>query len=348
MKTYQSFVLLLAALGAFGTSCENELKQETTFDVAVKQGENVSVEGTTVTVQKGVPLTFTLDGDPDFITFFSGETGHEYVHKNRTEMTAADVVKCNLSLSIWAQYGDPKNILSVYISDSFPGLAKNNFEADSVLVEQFAWTELIPQDQLPQKAVANAQGATPYDFDLKSYLGKKITLAIRYKGISNTGPQSKFYFVKMQMEKAFNNGQSEIKPANGFGLTPVNMDNKKKFADQSKAVYRPQADNKEYGYVTGGIAGLWNLNDPTNIFIQSSAKGADLKYSWLVSDPIAIDNLCNPDTGVPVKNVTQSVREYTHTYNEAGTYTVTFVGSNANFEHRGEQVVRELTVKVTE
>ncbi|GAE20806.1 DUF5017 domain-containing protein [Bacteroides pyogenes] len=347
MKRYK-LAILAGVMGAFVASCDKELKEDTKLHVSVAAEENVGFDGKTVTVKKGTPVTFNFSGDPDFITFFSGETGYEYAHKDRTEMTEADVLKCNLTFSIWAQNGKAENILSMYIADSFPGIAKNNFEADSTLVEKFAWSELIPKHQLPQKVVNSADKATPYDIDLKPYLGKKITLAICYKGVSNTDPQSRFNFLDMQIEKAFNNGQSEAKPANSFGFTPVNMDNKKNFKDQEKASYKPKKENKEYGYVTNNIAGIWNLANLTKFFIHSSNKGTDLKYSWLVSDPISIDNLCNPDMGVGIKNITQSLTSYTHTYKEAGTYTATFVANNANYLHHGGEVVRELTIHVTE
>ncbi len=347
MKRYK-LAILAGVMGAFVASCDKELKQDTELRVSVAAEENVGFDGKTVTVKKGTPVTFNFSGDPDFITFFSGETGYEYAHKDRTEMTEADVLRCNLTFSVWAQYGEAKDILSMYISDSFPGIAKNNFEADSVLVESFAWSELVPKAELPQQAVGSEKDATEYDIDLKPYLGKNITLAICYKGVSNAKPQSKFYFLKMQIDKAFNNGQAETKPANSFGFTPINMDNKKNFKDQQKAVYKPQPDNKEYGYVTNNISGIWNLAMLNNFYIHSSAKDADLKYSWLVSDPISIDNLCNPDMGVGIKNITQSVPSYTYTYKEAGTYTATFVANNANYLHHGGEVIRELTIHVTE
>ena len=347
MKRYKSF-LLIGIVGALFAACDKELKQNTVLNVDVLSDNTIQFDGHTVTVPKGKPVTFTISGDPDFITFFSGEPGKEYKYHNRTEMTADDVVECNLSFKSWAQYGKAENILSMYITDSFPGLAKNDFEADSILVEKFIWNELLPKNELPQNPVGSAKDAQLYNIDLKPYLGKQITIAICYKGVDNTKTQSKFYFIDMQINKAFNNGQSESNPAKNFGFTPLNMDNKKKFDDQKNAVYKPNSDDKEYGYVTNNIPGIWNLANPTNISIHSSSAGKELKYSWLVSNAISIDNTCYPDKGISIKNITQSLSSYTHTYEETGTYTATFVANNANYVHEGGQVVRELTINVVE
>lgn len=74
----------------------------------------------------------------------------------------------------------------MYISDEFTGLYKDNFEADSLLVEQFEkdgkWKELVPQSSFPTAAVGNADLATPYSFDMKEYMGKRIAIAICYRG----------------------------------------------------------------------------------------------------------------------------------------------------------------------
>lgn len=72
------------------------------------------------------------------------------------------------------------------------------------------------------------------------------------------------------------------------------------------------------------------------------------KNSWLISEPLLLNGSCNPDAGVAIKNISQSLEIYSHTYEEAGTYTATFVANNANYVHQGGQVVRELTINVVE
>ena len=77
------------------------------MEVGVVTDSNVSFDGKTVTVKKGSPVTFSFDGDPDFITFFSGEIDHEYRFRNRTEMQIEDIEKCEINFDMIAQYDAP-------------------------------------------------------------------------------------------------------------------------------------------------------------------------------------------------------------------------------------------------
>lgn len=361
MKTYK-LLTAIAFLSLGLTACDKELKEDTELHVGVATSQDVNFDGKTVTVKKGTPVVFTLDGDPDFITFFSGESLKEYKYKDRTMMQLEDLDVCELSLGISAMAGNINNAdITLYVSDKFPGLAKNNFEADRRLLdEEFNdWNILIDKNDkeegaYPSKVWSNESDALKTENvkwvtrNLQDYLGKKVTFAICYRGVNNTSAQPKFYFLKLQMKKAFKNGIGTTTVAKDFGFTPVNMLCNENLDDQTAAVYKPNANNKEYGYVTNNIPGIWKMGDLNQIAIHSSAKDKALKYSWLVSDPISIDASCNPDTGTSIKNISQSLSSYTYTYEETGTYTATFVANNANYVYEGGQVVRELTINVVE
>ena len=78
MKTSKLYIFLLSAL-AF-TACTKDLTEGLDkVDVNVVASENVTMEGGIVTVRKGTPVEFSIAGEPDFITFFSGEIGHQYI-----------------------------------------------------------------------------------------------------------------------------------------------------------------------------------------------------------------------------------------------------------------------------
>lgn len=96
MKIIYKSLMTIAFAGLSLASCDKELKEETAMEVGVVTDSNVSFNGNTVTVKKGSPVTFSFNGDPDFITFFSGEIGHEYKHRNRTEMKVEVLKSVNL------------------------------------------------------------------------------------------------------------------------------------------------------------------------------------------------------------------------------------------------------------
>ena len=198
MKTYKLIAICVASL--FFGACSDGLDEAVGLHVKVATNENVSFDGQIITAKKGTPIEFILSGDPDFLTFFSGEAGSKYEYRERETIDPSQIKSSMLNFSIWFQYGNPSTTLEkhVYISDEFTGLYKDNFEADSLLVEQFEkdgkWKELVPQSAFPTAAVGNADLATPYSFDMKEYMGKRIAIAICYRGIDNTVAQSKMYF----------------------------------------------------------------------------------------------------------------------------------------------------------
>lgn len=343
MKRYIYLLIPLFALALVG--CEDELEEKAALDVTVSSTGNVTWEGNTIVVKKGTPLTFDFTGNPDFITFFSGESGRKFIYRKRDQVALEDIVSSKLSFSVWYQYGNAAtsaNLLKLYLSETFPGLAKNKFEADSVLVEGFAWNDLVDPSKMPI-APSNAANATHFEVDFTPYLGKRMTIAVCYKPVSNAAAQPRVNIVGMKIVNTMKDGTTSTLFAGDFNFTPVNMMCHHRLNDQ-----RSMTVNREYGSVTNSTSGIWNLSGATkgDFFIHSSNSGAKLKYSWLVSNMI-LANACSPDYGQPIKNVTEGTSSYTYIYKTAGTYKATFVATNSNYKAES-QVLRELNIKVVE
>lgn len=333
------------------TACENELKKDAELNIGVETSDAVGFDGQqTITVKKGTPVNFLIDGDPDYLTFFSGEIGAEYRNRERTTVSMDDIESSKLSVTIEAQYGNPADIMEVRVAEDFQGLTKTDFAADSVLVDEGTdWQTLI--DKAPSKTepgipqVANFNAGVLTTIDMTPYLNRSITLGFRYKGVSNTAVQSKFYFRNLQIENVMKNGQVITLDAKSFGFTALNM--YYRHPDVLNTQNRRNVlSGKPYATVTNNTSGVWNLANMTNFFIHSSPTGSPLMYVWLVSDKLVI-NACTPDSGVGIKNITEDLNTYSHTYDKVGTYTATFVGRNANYKQQTE-VVREYTVNVIE
>lgn len=343
MKLNKLFIALGVASMAF-TSCENELKQDVELDITVETNDNVRFDGGTITVKKGSPITFQLGGAPDFLTFYSGEAGKEYRYKDRTEVNPDEITSSRLQFSLQAQYGKPANIMQILISDDFPGLATNNFKADSTLVEQHEWQTLIPQAELPQKATTIS-----YDVDMTPYLGKRIAIALRYEGIDNSAVQSRFQFNNMAIVNTMENGLVTSLSASSFGFTALNMYYTHPDVLNATGVSGNRTNvigGKPYGTATNNTSGVWNLAKFDAFFIHSTPANTPLMYAWLVSNLI-VANGCTPDAGTGIKNISQRLDTYNYTYTEPGTYTATFVAVNGNYKQEIEKVY-EYQVVVTE
>lgn len=330
--------LLMAASIASLTfaSCESEFTKDAELNVNVMTNESVNFDGQTITAKKRTPVEFLFSGNPDFLTFFSGENGKKYEYRERTTVDESEIESSTLKFTLTPQYGNPAGILTMYVSSSFPGIEKGNFTSDSILVEQHSWEVLIPPTDFPTTLKSKT-----YEIDMKSYIGKRIAIAICYKGQNKNVAQSKFTFSNMQIVNSMSNGQKTVFAAGSFGFTPVNMLNRHNLPDQ-----KSMTANRAYGTVTNNTSGIWNAKDWNTFFIHSSNANTALKYSWLVSNLFVV-NACSPDFGTGIKNVTQSLNSYRYAYNEPGTYTATFVGTNGNYKQE-KSVIREYKVVVTE
>lgn len=354
--TYLYIAALSVAL--MTTGCEGEFDKDAALSVTAEQTDNVSTVGDTIVVKAGEPVNFLFSGDPDFITFYSGEAGSKYIYRDRTEVAAEDIASSTLSFKVWYQYGkmpdmtqsDATSLVSMFISNDFPGLAKNNFTADSALVDGYRWNALVADADMPQ-TIKGAEGkADAYTIDMKDYATTTFTLAIRYcsksvamkaDGVSSVATQPKAYFSSMRIVNKMKDGTSTELYASDFGFTPVNM-----FCHLNLSDQKTMTTNREYGSVTNNTSGVWNMSGAStgSFFIHSSAAGTHYKYAWLVSNPIKM-NLCSPDKGIAIKSTNNDLGNYSYTYATPGVYKATFVATNANYKNTSS-VIKEVNVKV--
>ena len=89
------------------------------MNVGVQTEEGVTVQGNEVTIKAGTPVVFNISGDPDNISFWSGEEGSAYANKDRIVVDANEVESSTLHFKIWARYGNgdcTKDVLHMYNS----------------------------------------------------------------------------------------------------------------------------------------------------------------------------------------------------------------------------------------
>lgn len=369
MKTSKLYIFLLSAL-AF-TACTKDLTEGLDkVDVNVVASENVTMEGGIVTVRKGSPVEFSIAGEPDFITFFSGEIGHQYAYRQRVETEASDIVSSKLKFNIYREgtsypKDNPRytNCIDVYYAysdpdkgvEGFPGLSKSDFDADSTLVVGYDWKEILPKaayDDLGD----NITAAKSCELDVKNLVGKNLVIAIAYNREERPNPgeankpdattQLKYYFDGMNIENTLRNNSVTRQYAGEFMFTALNFKDSL-YADR-KALESYLPEDMDYGTVTANVPGMWNMNNVANggFYIHSTASGNPWKTAWLVSDPINITS-CEPDQGISIKNLSQDIRSYTYTYEKVGTYKATFLIHNTNYKHE-DGGVYEVTVNVVE
>lgn len=384
MKTYKLYTIFLSALAL--ASCNKEMtKGLEDVDVNVTLGENVTMDGQVVTVRKGQPVQFNIAGAPDFITFFSGELGHQYVYRDRVVTDINDIVSSKLKFNIYRDgtpyYNDRyNNTINIYYTykdeaagkEGFPGLAKDDFYADSTMVDDFfkagKWTA-IHERSFYDNVGANVVDSKSIELDVKDFIGKDLVIAVAYNPEQYDNPnanggtatnQLKYFFDSMCIENVLRNDTTTTQYAGSFMFTALNFDHDYLYAKSIKdkdtnpkgndwtdvSSYLP--DDLAYGTVTANVPGLWNMSSVSNgsFSIQGTGSGYDWKSSWLISDPINILS-CEPDQGESIKNLSQDISTYSYTYNKVGTYRATFLITNTNYKHDDSNLY-EFVVNVIE
>ena len=153
-------ILGVAALTAFA-SCSKKLSIDPlSFDVTTSS----------TTYNVGDTVHFNFSGNSDFISFYSGEDGHNYEYRNRTTLAGVP----QLQFTSYAQYGAQLNTLQLMVSNDFTGTY------DSAHIYQGTWTDITSRATLSTGANNTPSGI----IDLSDFLAqqKPIFFAFKYTG----------------------------------------------------------------------------------------------------------------------------------------------------------------------
>ena len=137
---------------------------------------NFTVTTSSTTYKVGDTVHFNFTGNPDFISFYSGEDGFDYANRERT---AADG-KPQLQFTSYAQYGTQVNTLQLLVSTDFSGTY------DAASIGKATWTDVTDRATL-----STGKDNTPSGIvDLSDILAQKkpIFMAFKYTGV-NGGTQ---------------------------------------------------------------------------------------------------------------------------------------------------------------
>lgn len=320
----------------FGTlwACSNPLDEKVDFGVDVEATHKVDGN---ITVKRGEPLAFKIVGDPNFITFYSGEAGSEYAKREQTESSKEDI-NSSLKFTLYGDYGIPEGSLSVYLSKTFSGLTKD-FEVDRENIANHEWIDITEACNIPTKTGKN--NGSDVEISLEEYLDGEMTIAVHYHPTyTGTSAQTKWIFKDFRIENVDKkSGEIADFGVSNMGFTPV-------------YITLPEEVTDHYEFNTSGRnkSGMWNFSKLVDKGVfdvhSSGSKVPFAQDSWLISKSLKT-NARIPDKGLAIKNLQIYMDEYVHTYNKVGTYDVTFIATNSNYKHTS-RIVKHLKVLVTD
>ena len=336
MKRY--LFILMAAFAA--TACEHDsIYQEIDFGVTLASSNTYRV---------GEPVRFEFSGNADYLLFFSGETGHEYCYRDRYSVDANDIEKCIYTLQLNGRSGKP--CMTAYVTNNFAGLNGADEAADLALITSMineegdleGWTKIEELND-PEK---NTEWTTTH-FDV-THLADNFAVALHWNP-TTTEVTQRNYWVSSNVEVQFKGYDPQTINSQRLNYVPFAMNEEK--AGERYILTKENSVNYTMRYT--GNSGLlttefvltgcqaYDPNNPTN--------DKALPYAidcWVISTPMAL-NLIEPDTGVSIKTLNQSLEFYDYTFEKPGTYTVSFVATSGNYIDQSRDV-KEFTITIVD
>lgn len=296
-------LLVIVSVG-LGSCTKDENVAEPEFDVSVRAA----------TVKVGEPVNFYITGNPDLISFWSGERTHIY---------ANNAVSSQKGVRQWVQFetqsaGTQPNNLKLMASTDFNGI----YDAENVT--KATWKDIT--DRIPTLAT-NATRVPSGEVNLLDFStetdNKPVYLGFYYSSPKNNLDPTRWIIVNVRVNNVLANGITTT-----FAPTVAST--------LFKAVYI-----KENGFLWDVGSGIVSPNPPT---------GAEPHESWIVSGPIDLNRVgtadfANTSDGLLKGLSDAKVQEYNYSYTAPGKYTVTFVASNVGLKDKKTMVKNiEITV----
>jgi hypothetical protein len=298
--TFLLFTFFICLLNA----CKKEEAQDISF--------NVSVAKNIFNVKDSVQ--FNVEGNPDVISFYSGEVGHNFNYKDRTLRT--DGV---LKLSFQIRCDDPTGFTAI-ANGNFKVLVTNNFTAaystsavvstatteDSALVNKTTWTDISSRFTLPKTGT----------------ISTFYTVTADLSDIANLSSNPLYFAFKCDGNSFGSLG------ANGITIGSLSLTSN--YADGSVT---------NYNLVPGGtVSTTWKVLKLANALNSWATSSTQLKFTsalttdysedWAISNGFT-PSLAAPDVAVPLKNITNKpITTYKYKFAKAGDYKVVFMASN--------------------
>ncbi len=268
-------------------------------------------------------VVFTITGNPDFITFYSGLPHSKYQFATDTSMQADSSVlsfstlgtAANSSTQPWSA-----NNISLLYSTNFSGVM------DSSNIRNANWIDISSKASLANGATTVPSGSIRVD----SLVSGTAPLYLAFRYISDTAKttyKSRKWVLSVYNLKSYFK-DTVYTQANNF---------------TGGGFYTASLANPFNAWVYGNVSSLTQT-----LTFNAPAVGSLPDEDWAISRPYTFSQY-PPDLGIVIKNISQShfsTYKMTQNYTTPGTYIATFIARNQN-NGDYKTVVRQVTLTIT-
>lgn len=166
-------IFIITTILTLFCSCTKDEAEQPVFDVSASS----------LTAKIGEEITFKFSGNPDNITFFSGEDGKNYEYRERTTLPG----KLQIQFTSLVQFGT-RNNLSLFATTDIGG------KVDLTSVEAAKWTDISSRAVFSTGADKTPSGV----IDLADFSdsGKPVTVAFKYADVKSTTAQQNRWVIR--------------------------------------------------------------------------------------------------------------------------------------------------------
>ncbi|HEY8690117.1 MAG TPA: DUF5017 domain-containing protein [Chitinophagaceae bacterium] len=277
-KQYQLIILI----GILATSCSKDIKLHSlSFDATVNKAN----------LNAGDSATFSFSGNPDFITFFSGEPGSRYEFKDRITDTSTNVQLKFSTATTTATNGT----LSLLVSNNFSGAVN----ATNIAAATF--TDITNRATLATGTATVASGTV----SLADFAQQKKPVYIAFRYVAAAGAAQKKWTIT------------------GFTLNHV-------LTDKTYTIANMTATTPSPGFVTIDVKNP-AVNWTAALVITGASTAALDTEDWAIAGPIDLSRvLPDAGTQIKTLSEGMNQFPFVYKYVAAGSYNAVFVATNAN------------------
>lgn len=321
MKIMKNIYFIIPVLCFIAAACQNEKVDSPVFEVTVDS----------VNYHVGDTVNFNLNGNPDIISFYSGESGNAYAYTKEDRIveatTAVTFQTQNRSQSYTGLDGGSgycqDNQLKVKISTDFNG----QYDAESV--KNATWIDISDKFTIgPLACSSNSSYISAGTVDLSEYITDEQPFYFAFEYVNR--PNKDF-------------GNCNIWRFSSFAITSVSDAGSVTVASQTSALWKAVFVGPNWDPVRGFST------TTTAVTMRADPAYRDIEQElWCVSSLLKVDKLINvgQDLAIAIKSPLEvALKSYQHIYKKPGVYKVTFLAANSNIYDRKE-VLREIDITV--
>ncbi len=289
MKKQLLFYTVLVSLTLSLFSCKKEDISTNDFDVTLINNPT----------KVGDTAFFSIEGNPDFITFYSGEKGRNIDYRSRL---SADSSIPQISFTSFGQS------LSTQFPNSISLLISSNYNGDSLSINSATWADITNRAIFSTGTTSTASGTISLA-DFRNL--DTVYVAFRYKvGTSASATQPTWTI------QSFNYNNISLPDSNTHAIRTI----------------------ATTGWQTKDIANAANgwVISSSQLRMAGGAINANPTEDWVITK-LSLKAVTS-DLGIPIKNISERVKTYSYRFNKAGVYEVAFLASSKRIDSNKETI----------